>query len=89
LGGDAGQLAALLHHGVEVRRGDLGRDGPGDQLGDLGDRLQEVASGFGDQGRIGGDAVDQARVGELAEEVDFGGVEEELHGFTSGLSRPI
>ena len=67
-------------HAVEVGGGDLGADRPRHQLADLGDDLLEVAAGLGHQGRIGGDAVEQARCGQLLDLGHIRRIDEELHG---------
>jgi hypothetical protein len=62
-----------------IERDDLGRDRAGDDAGDLAHDLEEIAARFVDQRRVGGDSVEQARFGKLADFGDFGGVGEELH----------
>jgi len=57
-----------------------------DQLADVVDGLQEVAALLGDQGGVGGDARQDAPGVDLADVVDVGGVEEELHGDLRGRS---
>src|SRR5690606_28797159 len=76
--GGGGQLAALGQHARGGPGGHLGRDRPGDDVGDLGDDLQDRPAGLGDQRGVGGDAVHEAGLGQLAQQGDVGGVEEEL-----------
>lgn len=79
IGGDGGELAALGDHVVGLHRDDLGGNGALDEGADLLGDLKDVAAGFQDQGRVGGDAVDHAEVVELTDGVDVGGVDEEFH----------
>ena len=60
-------------------RRDLGADRARHDAADLGDHLEKVAAGFGDQRRVGGDSVDQTGGGKLADLVDVSGIHEEFH----------
>ena len=75
----AASLRALAHHAVEVGRGDFGRDRALDRCADFGDHLLDRPAGLGDQRRVGGDAVEQAGRGELADFGNVGGVDKEFH----------
>jgi hypothetical protein len=77
--GDFPQHLGLAHHAFVIERDDLGRDRPLHHACDLPDHLEEVAAGPMDEARVGGDAIEQPRFGELANFGDFGGVGEEFH----------
>ena len=78
---DPGDFAALADHafGVGGRRLDFAADGSVDDGCDLGYDLLEVAAFFGDEGRVGGDAADDAHVVGFADVVHVGCVQEEFH----------
>ncbi|MNI50910.1 hypothetical protein D3C73_1056030 [compost metagenome] len=80
VGGDGGQLVALLDHGLEIGGHGLGRDRPLDQGADFGDDLGDVPTRLGDQARIGGDAVHHPGGQQVFDDGDVGGVEKEFHG---------
>ena len=74
------QLAPLGEYGFRVHRRNLCADRAFDDAADLADSLEEVAAGLGNQRRVGGDAIEQASRGELADFGYFGRVYEEFHG---------
>jgi hypothetical protein len=53
--------------------------GAGGDGTDLRNDLLEVATGFRDQGGVGGDAIDQTGLGERPYVRHLGGIDEELH----------
>uniref|UniRef100_A0A0N4ZGU8 LigA n=1 Tax=Parastrongyloides trichosuri TaxID=131310 RepID=A0A0N4ZGU8_PARTI len=73
VGGDGGQLVALLDHGLEIGGHGLGRDRPLDQGADFSDDLGDVATRLGDQARIGGDAVHHPGGQQVLDDGDVGG----------------
>ncbi len=80
-----GKLRAPAPPSVKVSGGHLGGDRAGDRRANLGDDLADRPAGLGDKRRVGGDAVDDAHGGEIADFVDVGGVGEELHLVASTL----
>jgi hypothetical protein len=80
IGGDGGKLAAFGQHVVGLERDHFGGDRALDEGADLLGDFQDVAAGFQDEGRVGGDAVHHAEVVKLTDGVDVGGVDEEFHG---------
>ena len=85
--GDRGELAGLGKHGFLVGRCHLRADGAFHKLADLAHGLDKVAAGLGDKRGVGGDAIEQARGGKLADFGDFRRVGEEFHGVPSFVSR--
>src|SRR2546430_10273761 len=73
-----GETLALDDHVVLGLAHDLGRD-VADDLTDLLDLLLVVVTGLRDEGRVRGDAVDDAPVHAGLDLFVHGGVEEELH----------
>ena len=69
----------FLHHLLVFGGDDFGRnralDDAADFLGDLGD----VAAGLQDQRRIGGDAVEQPEIVQLADFLHIGGIDKKFH----------
>ena len=80
VGGDAAQDGGFAHHGVVFGGGDFGADRALDDGADFGHDIEDLAAGLGDQGRVGGDAVQQAGGGEGFDLGRVGGVDEEFHG---------
>jgi hypothetical protein len=78
--GDLGQMPALGDHAVRIRRRDLGTDRPVDDRANLLNRREEAAPGLCYKRRIGGDAVEQTGRRQVANLVNVGGIDEELHG---------
>ena len=62
-----------------VERDHFGRDRPVDDAGNLPDHLEEIAARLVDQRGIGGDAVEQPGLGQVADVGGVGGVGEEFH----------
>ena len=83
VGGKRGQVAALLDHALGGLGLRLRRDGQAvAHLGDLDHvvlEVRELAAGAGVQARVGGDAGKAAPGKRLADLVEVGGVDEELH----------
>ena len=91
VGDPAGDVAALVDHALGVGGDHLDGDGAVDQVGNLGDGgavgLAVADAGAGGEGRVGGDAGDDAEPGAVAYLIDVGGVEKELHSIlTQGSS---
>ncbi len=63
-----------------IGRSDFGRDWALDHFGDLGDHVQDVATGLCDQAGVGGHAVHQAGVVQFTDRSRIGAVDEEFHG---------
>src|SRR3546814_18632028 len=64
--GQLRQRAAFVQHALEVDGGDLRADRAGNDVADFLQHFEEVAAAFGDARRIGGDAVDPAGRGAVA-----------------------
>ena len=83
VGGKRGQVAALLDHALDGLGLRLRRDGQAvAHLGDLDHvvlEVRELAAGAGVQARVGGDAGKAAPGERLADLVEVGGVDKELH----------
>jgi hypothetical protein len=77
--GDLRQHVGFLHHRVVFGGGNFGGDRAVDDGADFLGDFADVAAGFHDQRRIGGDAVDQAQVVEFADFVHVGCVDKEFH----------
>ena len=76
---NGGQLAPLADHPRGVEGDHLRRNRTVDDTGNLADHLAEVSAALGNQGRVGGDAVDQAEIVGGADFADVGGVDKEFH----------
>jgi hypothetical protein len=80
---ELGELAPLAQHAVDVGGDDFGAGRP---LHDLADALQQrpvVAPFFGEQRRVGGDAVDDAERHQGLDFLQVSRVDEQLHGYLS------
>ena len=80
IGRDLPQDLGLAHHLGMFGRHHLGRYRTRHHRADLPRYLHEVPPRLVDQRGIGGDAVEQPRLRQLADVVDVGGVDEEFHG---------
>jgi hypothetical protein len=69
----------LAHHPGMVGRHHFRGDGTWHDAADLLDHFKELATGFVDQRRVRGDAVEKPRLGKLTNVVDVGSVDEEFH----------
>lgn len=79
VGGDLGELLALLKHGGVIGGGDLGAHRPAHHRADLGHDLEELPARLGDERGVGRHPVHQPAGRERPDFVDVGGIEEELH----------
>jgi hypothetical protein len=77
--GDPAQHLRLAHHLLVVERHHFRRDGAGHDVANLLYHLEERPPRFVDERGIGGDAVEEAGLGELADFGGVGGVDEEFH----------
>jgi len=73
---DLRDVVPLLHHAREIGGGDFAADRPLDDLADLLEVGAVVARLLGEQGGIGGDAVDDADGDERLDVLDVAGVDE-------------
>jgi len=77
--GDRRKHFRLAHHVGIYGGGDLGRDRAFHDLADLLGDVGDLAAGFQDQRRVGGDAVEQAEIVQLVDFLHVGCVDKELH----------
>ena len=85
--GDLAQHLGLFHHRRVVQCDHFGADRAIDNAADFARHLHEIPPRFGDQRRVGGDAVQQAGGSQFADRFDLGGVDKEFHGFTPIICR--
>ena len=78
--GDLPQHLGLAHHALIVERDDLGRTGPLTIAAISRTTSRKSRPDLWIRRRVGGDAVEQAGLGKLADFGDFGSVGEEFHG---------
>lgn len=83
---DFQKLCCFFQHRVAFQCGHFGRNRTIGDLANLCDHFLEVATGFNDQGRVGGDAIDQTGCGQFANVVGIGSIDKEFHCAPSSVS---
>src|SRR5215813_3817922 len=80
VGSDLRVFTTLLQHALKVLTGDFGRNRTVDDLTDRSDMLFEINVSFlGNQGWIGGDAIEEAVRSRLANFIKVCSIQKELH----------